>query len=101
MTSDFDFSTKLREAGSKLVVINFHAQWCGPCKRIAPEVESMAAEMSNVLFLKVDVDECYDVAAMYNVRAIPTFVFIKDDGKLDSFSGAKVGQLRKLVNRYR
>lgn len=101
MTSDFDFSTKLREAGSKLVVIDFHAQWCGPCKMIAPQVESMAAEMSNVVFLKVDVDECYDVAAKYNVRAMPTFVFIKNGRKLDSFSGANVGQLRDLTNRYR
>ena len=57
-----DLETQLKEAGDKLVVIDFFATWCGPCKMISPVLEEMEAQMSNVKFLKVDVDEAEDVA---------------------------------------
>lgn len=101
MTGSRDFEAKLKEAGNKLVVVDFFATWCGPCKMIAPQVEDMAAEMPDLMFLKVDVDECYDIASNYQVSAMPTFVFIKKSKKIDSFSGANVGKLRELINRHR
>merc|ERR1712224_793749 len=73
-----DFKAQLSAAGSKLVVVDFHATWCGPCKMIAPHIVEMDGKMDNVVFLKVDVDEAEDVAAEYNISAMPTFVFIKD-----------------------
>merc|ERR1712223_1496403 len=70
-----DLQSQLAAAGGKLVVIDFFATWCGPCKMIAPKIEQMAGEMVNVVFLKVDVDEAEDVAQEYNISAMPTFVF--------------------------
>ena len=64
------------------VVIDFHAQWCGPCKMIAPQVEQMDKDMADVVFLKVDVDEAEDVAQEYNITAMPTFIFIKNSAKV-------------------
>ena len=66
----------------KLVVIDFFATWCGPCKMISPKIEAMAGEMSNVVFIKVDVDEAEDVAQEYNISAMPTFVFLKNGQKV-------------------
>ena len=77
-----DLETQLKEAGDKLVVIDFFATWCGPCKMISPVLEEMEAQMSNVKFLKVDVDEAEDVAVHYQISAMPTFIFIKNGQKV-------------------
>ena len=77
-----DLETQLKEAGDKLVVIDFFATWCGPCKMISPVLEEMEAQMSNVKFLKVDVDEAEDVAVHYQISAMPTFIFIKNGSKV-------------------
>ena len=66
----------------KLIVIDFFATWCGPCKMIAPKLEQMDKDMDNVVFLKVDVDEAEDVAQEYNISAMPTFVFLKNGQKV-------------------
>ena len=80
-----DLETQLKEAGDKLVVIDFFATWCGPCKMISPVLEEMEAQMSNVKFLKVDVDEAEDVAVHYQISAMPTFIFIKNGQKVNIF----------------
>lgn len=78
VTSKDEFNTELANAGSKLVVVDFFATWCGPCKRIAPAIEKMSQENTNVVFLKVDVDEVGDLAAELSVSAMPTFLFFKN-----------------------
>ena len=56
---------------------------CGPCKVIAPQIEAMSkGEFSSVVFLKVDVDENEDAAQEYNITAMPTFIFIKNEQKV-------------------
>ena len=55
---------------------------CGPCKVIAPQIESMSGEMADVVFLKVDVDENEDAAQEYNISAMPTFIFVKKEAKV-------------------
>ena len=77
-----DLKQELKDAGDKLVVIDFYATWCGPCKVIAPKVEEMSSSMSNVVFLKVDVDENEDAAGEYNISAMPTFIFMKNNAKV-------------------
>ena len=77
-----DLNAQLEAAGGKLVVIDFFATWCGPCKMIAPKIVEMDAEMNNVVFLKVDVDEAEDAAQEYNIQAMPTFLFIKNKQKV-------------------
>jgi len=96
-----DLATQLREAGSRLVVIDFFAEWCGPCKMISPLVEQLASQLTDVVFLKVDVDQNPEIAATYAVRSMPTFVFIKSGRKVDSFSGANYEKLKDTVYRYR
>ena len=91
-----DLKGQLEAAGGKLVVIDFFAEWCGPCKMIAPKIEEMAAQMSNVVFLKVDVDEAEDAAQEYNIQAMPTFLLIKNNQKVSCM--VIVNYLRILEN---
>ncbi|XP_046439820.1 thioredoxin-2-like [Daphnia pulex] len=96
-----DFNNQLKEAGGKLVVVDFYATWCGPCKMIAPKIEAMSKEMPNVVFVKVDVDECEDVASEYNISCMPTFLYLKNGVKVAEFSGANEDQLRKLIDQHK
>merc|ERR1712035_131248 len=98
-----EFNAILKEAGDKLVVVDFTASWCGPCKQIGPHFEKLSneAENKNVIFLKVDVDDAQNVVKEWKIRAMPTFLFIKNGIKLTEIVGAdedklgaKLAQLR-------
>ncbi|XP_067839670.1 thioredoxin-like isoform X3 [Heptranchias perlo] len=76
-----DFQAKLKEAGDKLVVVDFFAVWCGPCKMIKPKFAEFAEQYTNVIFCQVDVDEAEDVAQNCGVNSMPTFQFYKNGNK--------------------
>lgn len=96
-----DLQDRLTKAGSTLVVIDFYATWCGPCKTIGPQVEKLAQERDDVIFLKIDVDECEDIVDEYKINSMPTFVFIKEGKVLQTFSGANYDQLLKLIQTHK
>ena len=76
-------------AESKPLVIDFWAEWCGPCRTIAPIVEELAEEYADRVNIgKCDVDSSDDVVAVYRVRNIPTLVFIKNGQVVDKHVGA-------------
>lgn len=76
-------------ADSKPTVIDFWAEWCGPCRTIAPIVEEMAELYADRVNIgKCDVDSADDVVATYRVRNIPTLVFIKDGNVIGKHVGA-------------
>ncbi|KAJ7175894.1 glycoside hydrolase family 35 protein [Mycena filopes] len=66
-------------AAGKTVMVDFHAEWCGPCKAIAPKYTQLAAQNPQVQFLRVDVDEHNRIAATFQVAAMPTFFAIKQN----------------------
>ena len=62
----------------KVVLIDFYAEWCGPCKMISPIVEAIANENADIKVVKVNVDDAQDLALKYEVMSIPTLVVIKN-----------------------
>ncbi|KAL1815759.1 hypothetical protein DCAR_0520269 [Daucus carota subsp. sativus] len=82
---------------NKLVVVDFTASWCGPCRIIAPVFSEFAKKIPNVLFLKVDVDELETVAKEWSIEAMPTFIFVKDGKLVDKVVGAKKEDLHQAI----
>lgn len=82
----------------KPVLVDFFAEWCGPCKFIAPILEQIAQERPEVEVVKVDVDSEQNLAMQYNVSSIPTLMLFKNGEVVQSVVGA-VGkaQLLKLI----
>ncbi len=77
-TNDADFSTDVLKSATP-VVVDFWAEWCGPCKMIAPHLEEMASEMSDkVKVVKVNIDDNPLTPTKYGVRGIPTLMLFKD-----------------------
>ena len=82
-----NFKKEVMECSS-LILIDFWAEWCGPCKMIAPIVSQIADEYRDVLKVcKVNVDEQTSLAATFQIQNIPTLVLVKDGVILDGFSG--------------
>lgn len=73
---------------STLVVVDFFAEWCGPCKIMAPIFDQVAQENPSVVFAKIDVDAVSDLASEYNISSIPTVVFIKGGTVVEQTVGA-------------
>jgi thioredoxin len=87
-----DYKTNPREweyLGDRPALIDFYADWCGPCKAIAPTLEELAGEYGDSIYIyKVNVDEEQELAALFNVRSIPTLLFIPMEGNPQLLQGA-------------
>ena len=90
-------------AENQLVLVDFTATWCPPCKQIAPVFTSMAAEedMKDITFVKVDVDANAAAAQAAGIDCMPTFQFFKGGKMVDDFKGASEEGLRKLIAKNR
>ena len=73
----------------KVVLLDFFAQWCGPCKMIAPILEEIAAENEHIKVCKIDVDNDFDLARQFKVTSIPLLVVMKDGKIIDQALGAR------------
>ena len=70
-----------------VAVVDFYADWCGPCKILGPIMDKVSDELTDVTFAKVNVDEGRDVAMQFGIRSIPTIIFFKDGKEADKRIG--------------
>ena len=79
--------------GDKPALIDFYADWCGPCKMMAPIVEALSEELSDVKVCHINIDENIDIAQKYRVMSIPTFIAFKGGEE----SGRQIGAIPKTA----
>ncbi|XP_047323461.1 thioredoxin H1-like [Impatiens glandulifera] len=94
---EFDLQMHKGNESKKLVVIDFTASWCGPCRFISPVLAELAKKMPEITFLKVDVDELSSVSEDFAVEAMPTFVFVKEGSLVDRVVGARKEELQSKI----
>ena len=80
---------KILESEKGIILVDFWAGWCGPCKVLGPTLEEVSNELEDITILKVDVDNNPELSTEYSVRNIPVVYAIKDGKQLDKFVGAK------------
>ncbi len=93
--SDDNFETEV-VASEQLVVVDFTAPWCGPCKVMAPIVEALAKDFGgSVKIGKLNVDDNPQIASKYNINSIPTLLFVKNGNVVDQHVGLLARELLK------
>ncbi|KAH0944070.1 hypothetical protein HID58_003707 [Brassica napus] len=99
ITTKESWDDKLAEAGrdGKIVIANFSATWCGPCKMLATFYVELSEKHPSLMFLLVDVDELCDFSSSWDIKATPTFFFLKNGQKIGKLVGANKPELQKKV----
>jgi len=84
---------------NQLVVLDFTATWCGPCRMIAPKLEELSNNLSFVKFYKIDVDTLPEITKLHGVSSMPTFQFFLNGKMLSTFSGCNYQKLVMTINQ--
>jgi len=85
----------LKAVGDRLVVVDCFAPWCPPCRAMTPVFEALASEYTDVVFIKIDMDQVPSLKSELGVWALPTFCFYRYGKKQGSFMGANEKLLRR------
>lgn len=96
-----DFKTEVLEEKDKLILVDFYAEWCGPCRLTGPIIDELANELKEVKFVKINVDDNPQLAGQYSIFSIPTFLLFKNGQVVDQLVGA-AGKERfvEMINKH-
>ncbi|XP_042435323.1 thioredoxin H4-1-like [Zingiber officinale] len=99
ITSQEGWDQKISQAKNdgKIVVANFSATWCGPCRLMAPVYTELSEKYPALMFLTIDVDELSEFSSSWDIRATPTFFFLRDGQQVDKLIGANKIELEKKI----
>lgn len=93
---------EFKEATQGLTLVDFYADWCGPCRMVGPVVEELSNTMTGVNFVKVNVDEEGELASLFGIRSIPALVLFKNGVEVDRHVGfAPKQKLQDLINSHK
>lgn len=98
LTNDLQNYNDIINKNDKVIVV-FSAGFCKPCKDIYPYIEELAEQNTNIVFIKVDIEEGCDISEQNNIQSIPHFKFFKSSNELISFSGANKQSLQDSIKR--
>jgi thioredoxin 1 len=80
------------------IVIDFYAQWCGPCKRISPAIDDLSKERPDVMFVKVDIDDVdEELRERFMVSVMPTFIFLQQGHIIGCVEGADLNAIKEKL----
>jgi thioredoxin 1 len=96
--SDAHFASTLKS--SPIVVVDFFATWCGPCKVLAPKLDVCAAKYKSVGFWKADADVCTKASSSYNISSLPTMILFKHGQEVGRVIGANIVKLEELLQKH-
>ncbi|KAB5545302.1 hypothetical protein DKX38_013414 [Salix brachista] len=85
---------------NKLLVIEFTATWCGPCRHMEQTMKDFAAKYTDVVFIRIDVDELQLVAQQFNVTVMPAFSLVKKGKIVDEVAGVKKNELQNKIEKH-
>ncbi|KAL2557591.1 Thioredoxin H9 [Forsythia ovata] len=99
ITTEQGWEQKMAEAkrDGRIVIANFSATWCGPCRVIAPFYSELSEKHPSLMFLVIDVDELTDFSTTWDIKATPTFFFLRDGQQFDKIVGANKPELQKRI----
>ncbi|KHN80319.1 Thioredoxin-1 [Toxocara canis] len=97
---DAELESIIADGGDRLIVIDFYATWCGPCKMMGPKFEKLSDEHKAAMFVKIDVDEQEEISDSYDINVLPTFILIKNKEKLEVIEGNVPDELRKAIEKF-
>lgn len=100
ITDEGHFQAELAAAGGKLVVVDFTATWCGPCRTMKPLFKQLPVKYPRAVFLEVDVDKCAETAAAQDVTRMPSFIFYRAKTKIDRMVGADINGLEAKIQKH-
>ena len=86
---------------NELIVVDFYADWCGPCRMLSPNIDKLSEEYKNIKFAKVNVDDCSELAQELGITSIPAVFFFKDAKVINSFVGFKpYEEIKTIINNF-
>jgi thiol-disulfide isomerase/thioredoxin len=97
--TDLEYNN-LKNIEDNIILIDFAASWCGPCKRIAPVFESLSVEFENIVFVHVDIDDFKELDDVQTVKSMPTFRFYKNNELLHEITSSDPDNLRKSLEYF-
>lgn len=86
-----------QEVSQGITLVDFYAEWCGPCKMLAPVLEELISERNDVKLIKVDCDKAEEIAIKYNIMTIPALILFKDGQMLGRTGGY---QSKEALNKF-
>jgi thioredoxin 1 len=83
-----EITSRIEKSDNRLIAFEFYADWCGPCRILAPTIEKIAKEnRQRITFYRVNIDRVPNAAGVFNVQRIPAVIFIKNKEIIDGFAG--------------
>ena len=92
---DFDEFKKIINTNDNLIVLDFFAEWCNPCKKLTPHLEQMVNKFPEVTFYKIDVDKNQDVSQQFKIKCMPTIIMLKNRYIVEKIEGGALEILSK------
>ena len=82
---------------NKIVIVDFYADWCPPCKAISPKFDALSREMLSIKFCKVNIDNLQNIGAQYSISSIPTFIVFFKGQEVNRLVGASIQDIKRSL----